>query len=239
MKARFLSREFAVRRVFTGLLVAGACLVGFVAFALVGRYIERTWYGPWRSARILQGLNVQTHTLEEQLEIICQAMARDHRNPDARFWFAWKLTAMKKYDDAAAAWAYVEKWDTGRRRDTSLCDRGMCLLFARQPAKAIVYLEETIRRCPDHVSARGFLAAAYADLGLPYRVEEELVKLANLKPCWQQQFETCPEWPEEHQAALVKLQPYLKEAKRVGIPGDSGDTILHSERFADPEGWVR
>lgn len=98
--------------------------------------------------------------------------------------------------------------------DTAFADQGMCLLFSHQQTEAIIYLEETIRRCPEHVSARGFLAAAYADLGLHDRVREELVKLANLKPGWRQQFDACPEWPEEHKACLAKLEPYLKEAKQ-------------------------
>jgi tetratricopeptide (TPR) repeat protein len=199
-----------------GLLVICVCFAGLIVVGIIGHYIDRTWYGPRRSAQILEGVNEKTQTLDEQLQIIRRALARNHDNRDARFWFAWKLTAMKRYNEAAAAWIDSVKRDTGLRGDTSFCDRGMCLLFAHRQAEAIIPLEETIRRRPEHVSARGFLAAAYADLGLTDRVEEELVKLANLKPQWQQQFETCTEWPEEHKAALVKLEPYLKRMKKEG-----------------------
>jgi hypothetical protein len=214
MRASFMSRELSARRVCKGLIAVGLCVVGLVVAAVVVGYVGRTWYYPWRSTQVLKGLNEQTQSLDEQLQIINKARVLDFHNFDARFWFAMKLVQKKEYRRAADAWADVRKHSACPRGilNTAFADQGVCLLFANRPAEAIVYLEETIRRRPDHVTARGFLAAAYAELGLSQRVEEELVKLANLKPGWQEQFEACPEYSEEHKAALAKLEPYLKKS---------------------------
>jgi tetratricopeptide (TPR) repeat protein len=215
MKARFLSREFAARRVVKALLAMGICLVGLVAVLAAAVRITHPWYCSWRSTQVLRGLNERTQSLDEQLQIINKALGLNPRNFDAWFLFAHKLGEQKKYKVAAGHWAQFRRWSPpGHRTDTTFVDQGMCLLFAHQPAEAIPYLEETIRRGPDHVSARGFLATAYADLGLHDRVREELVKLANLKPGWREQFDTCPEWPEEYKACLAKLEPYLKEREK-------------------------
>jgi len=218
MKTRFLSREFAVRRVIKALLTLGLSLAGLVAVLAAGVRVTHPWYCSWRSTRVLGGLNERTQTLEEQLQIAEKAVELNPRNWHARYWYAHKLGELKKYRVSAGNWAQFRRWSPpGHLTDTTFVDQGMCLLFAHRQTEAIIYLEETIRRCPDHVSARGFLAAAYADLGLPDRVQEELVKLANLKPGWQQQFDTCPEWPEEHKAALAKLEPHLKRVKMKGV----------------------
>jgi tetratricopeptide (TPR) repeat protein len=215
MKTRFLSREFAAWRVVKALLAMGVCLLGLVAVLAAGVRVAHPWYCSWRSTQVLCGLNERTQTLDEQLQIAGKALRLNPRNWHARYWYAHKLGEQKKYKVAAENWAQFRRWSPpGGVTDTAFADQGMCLLFAHQPAEAIIYLEETIRRRPDHVSARGFLATAYADLGLHDRVREELVKLANLKPGWRQQFDTCPEWPEEHKACLAKLESYLKEMKK-------------------------
>ncbi len=232
MKARFLSRRAARRVVealvavgicLVGLVAAlaagvqithpvavGACLVGLVVVLAAGVHITHHWHYSWRSTQVLCGLNERTQTLDEQLQITEKALSLNPRNWDAWLLRAHKLTEQKRYREAAGHWAQVRNRGPGGITDTSFADQGMCLLFAHQQAEAIVYLEETIRRLPGHVTARGFLAATYADLGLHDRVREELVKLANLKPSWQQQFEACSEYPEEHKAALMRLEPYLK-----------------------------
>jgi len=209
MKGRFLSREFSACRVIKSFAVAGICLAGLVLALYAGSYIKHAWYDPWRSAQILQTLNEKTQTIDEQLRILNQAVVLDYHNVDARYWFARKLTEKKEYNHAAGHWAYVGKWHVGGIRDLAFADQGMCLLFSNQQAKAIICLQEAIRRRPEHVTSRVFLAAAYADLGLARRVEEELVMLANLKPNWQLPFETCPEWSVERKAAIKKLKPYL------------------------------
>ncbi len=214
MKARFPSLEIVPGRVFRGLVAVGLCLAGLVAVLVVGGYVERAWYYPWRSSQVLRRLNVQTQSLDEQLQIINKARGLNPHNFDALFWYARKLVEKKCYGEAVYAWGDVRKHDRCPNGvlETSFADQGMCLLFANRSAEAIVYLQETIRRRPDHITARGFLAAAYVELGLSDRVEEELVKLANLKSGWQQEFEACPEYQEEHEVVLAKLKPYLKEA---------------------------
>ncbi len=214
MKARLLCQAFFASRVFRGLVLVGLYVTGLAAVFMAIGFVKRTWYRPRRSVQVLRRLNEKAQSLDEQLEIILEAMRLDHRNFDARFWYARKLVEKKRYSEAAYAWQVVRKHRhcSSGMADAAFSDQGICLLFADRPAEAIVYLEETIRRRPGHVTSRGFLATAYADLGLSRRVEEELVKLANVKPAWQQQFATCPEYQEEHGIALTKLKPYLKDA---------------------------
>lgn len=214
MKARLLCQAFFASKVFKGLVLVGLYVTGLAAVFMVIGFVKRTWYRPRRSVQVLRRLNEKAQSLDEQIEIILEAMSLDHRNFDARFWYARKLVEKERYSEAVHAWHSVRnhRHCPSGIFDTAFADQGICLLFADRPAEAIVYLEETIRRRPGHVSSRGFLAAAYADLGLSHRVEEELVKLANLKPGWQQQFATCPEYLEEHRIALTKLKPYLEDA---------------------------
>jgi tetratricopeptide (TPR) repeat protein len=213
MKANLMSREFSAKRVLKGLGAVGICLAGLTAGAVTISYVARAWYDPWRSTRVLQRLNERTQSLDEQLQIINEAMRLDPHSFDARFWYAMKLSQKKDYARAAHAWARVREHPScpSGILDTAFADQGVCLLFANRPVEAIVYLEETIRCRPDHVTARGFLAAAYADVGLINRECEELMKLTVLKPAWQEEFENCPEYPDEHKAALAKLAPYLKK----------------------------
>ena len=210
MKAKFLSRELSARRVFKNIFIILICLVGLLVTLLAGSYVKYNWYYPRLSVRILQTLNEKTQTIDEQLEIVNKAISLDHYNLEARFLIAKKLTEKKEYNDAARAWAYLGKHHTGRIGNMSFADQGMCHLFDNQHAKAISCLQEAIRRRPEYVSARVFLAATYADLDFQSRVEEELLLLANLDPNWQLPFETCPEWSEERKAVIEMLQPYLE-----------------------------
>ena len=98
MKARFLSREFAARRVVKALLAMGICLAGLVAALAAAVRIAHPWYCSWRSTQVLCELNEQTQTLDEQLQIAENALGLNPRNWHARYWYAHKLGEQKKYE---------------------------------------------------------------------------------------------------------------------------------------------
>jgi Flp pilus assembly protein TadD len=209
MRGQFLSLQLDARRVTRCLaLLGGAVLVG-IAGLLAVAWAKHTWYDPWRSMQILQTLNMRTQTPDEQLHIIQQAMGLDVDRLEVRLQHAFCLTRMKAYKEAAVAWAYLDQHGTGPLSTQAIVDQGICHWRANEHAMAVACLQEGIRRFPERVMARVYLAAAYADLGLRDRARDELTMLANLRPTWRESFEATPEYPDEAKAAIEKLRPYL------------------------------
>jgi hypothetical protein len=212
MKRVVLSLKCDIRNVTKCLIILGGTFLVGVAGWLIVCWAANAWYFPYRAVQLLKTLNAEPQTSNERLHIIEQAMAMDRHNLDVRLQLAFQLTQMKSYEEAARAWAYIGKhWD-GHYRDKSAIDQGICHLFAHEYAFAVTYFQRGILSFPEDVNPRVYMAAAYAKLGFPNRVREELVMLSNLDSRWQHKFEGTPEYVDEAKATIEILRPYFENS---------------------------
>jgi tetratricopeptide (TPR) repeat protein len=214
MLRRFLSRRASVR----GILGAAGLVLGpCVALLLIGftwNYVDQRYFAPRRSAHVLETLNEQKQTLDQQMGIIQRAITADPKNDYAWYLRARKLTEQKRYVDAAHGWAQLEGKLTGALNNLYRSDLGMCLLFADRPVESLSCFQESLHRQPEHMSSRVFMASAYMKIGLTEPAREQLKMLDSLDPQWRRKFLSIPEWPDERRSAIESLETLLETASR-------------------------